>query len=58
MTINFDTMTDEQTHRYLCHPRGEPCPDGCDAQAHPARLAAYESHYDRKDRSETAQVSS
>lgn len=34
-------------HRYLCHPAGEPCPDGCDATADPERLREYRGHEDR-----------
>lgn len=39
---NFGRMDDAQVHRWLCHPGGEPCPDGCNAAPVPARLAAYQ----------------
>lgn len=31
-------------HDYLCHPDGEPCPDGCDVVADPERLATYQDN--------------
>ena len=33
--------TNPEQHNWLCHPRGEPCPDGCDAPADPVRLRVY-----------------
>lgn len=35
-----DDVTSE-LHEFLCHPDGEECPDGCDAEAIPERLALY-----------------
>ena len=37
----LDRMSLAAQHRWLCHPNGEECPDGCDVQADPYRLQTY-----------------
>jgi hypothetical protein len=37
-------------HRWLCHPNGEPCPDGCDTAADPKRLAEYKARGEESPR--------
>ena len=40
-SARFGTTVVSSQHRFLCHPDGAECPDGCDASPNPERLAVF-----------------